>query len=252
MLGLLSFLKGLLLIAREPQLWRHLLPPLLAGAVALLPFWFWKGDLWSFYFSWFPAMEQLSGWLATPLRWLFSLLSGLLLVATALLASLSVVKIVASPFNDLLSAEVEQIDAARGGEPLRVPPFWKSMVRAVRITAVQMVLFLLFLLPLWVLSMLLPGVGAVIASLLLLLYSSFWLAYDAMSYAMDRRLWRFRSRLRWMARHPLNSLGFGLGGYGLLMIPLLNLLLFPLLVSGGTLLLRRLEERDPLTAGELL
>ena len=240
--GFSSLLQGFSLLKRERRLWRYLLYPLLIGACTLIAILFWWREIWEVASSWIPSFDHLPVFAALLLLWLCRLLSALLILGASLLLSYSVVKISASPFNDLLSEEVERIDAGLHGEKLKLPPFFKAMFKALRVTIIQLLLFFLLLLPLWLLSVLLPGVGALIASLLLLLYSAFWLTYDAMSYAMDRRLWGLKERIVLMVKNPLASISFGLGCYVIMLIPLLNLIIFPLFVSGGTLLLRRLEE----------
>jgi CysZ protein len=101
--------------------------------------------------------------------------------------------------------------------------------------AVGMVLFLLGLIPL------LSPFTVVATALFTLLF----LPLQYAGYAMDHRLMTFAQRRALIWKHRWLMLGFGAAASLTLLIPLLNFICLPILVVGGTLLLRHAEGGMP-------
>ena len=76
-------------------------------------------------------------------------------------------------------------------------------------------------------------------------FGAFWgahaLAFQQTDMALGRRGLSFRARRAWHRRFRAESLGFGLMGLILLVVPVANVLLVPVLTVGGTLLVLELE-----------
>ena len=66
-----------------------------------------------------------------------------------------------------------------------------------------------------------------------------FLPLDYAGFALDRRGLSFADRRRWLAAHRPTMLGFGGIAFAACMVPGLNLLLLPTLVTAGTLLVAR-------------
>ncbi len=254
--GVTHLVGGLRLLARTRRLWPLVAFPFGIGLLVLMPGVWFAGSMQDGLRGLLPAFAAVpaagdvgvmasvgSGALAL-LRVLASVLTWLLTLMALLIGYIAAVRVAGAPFNDLLSAEVEKIRSG-GGEALYLPPFLPGMVHALNTEVLRLAILLTLFIPLYLMSLLLPGVGAAIVTGLLVVQAALWLAYDAMSYCFDRRLWPLRKRLGFLRRHWWHVLQFGLGGAAILAIPLVNLFLFPLLVSGGTLLFRDLSAGEP-------
>jgi CysZ protein len=93
-------------------------------------------------------------------------------------------------------------------------------------------------------GLLVPG-GQVLAPPAMLLFTLLFLPLDYASYALDRRRLRFRDKRRWILDHRGVMLGFGAAAFVLCLVPVLNLLAMPVLVTAGTLLVLRNPPRSP-------
>ena len=85
----------------------------------------------------------------------------------------------------------------------------------------------------------LPGLGHTIITILLAIYSAYWLCYDAMSYSMDRNLWTLKKRFSFLIKYPIQNLFFGFAMYLFALIPVVNLFFMPLFVVSGTILFQK-------------
>jgi CysZ protein len=95
---------------------------------------------------------------------------------------------------------------------------------------------------------LIPGAGSLTWSVVATIWTAAWLAAEYLDVPMARHLYRFaqvRAVLR--KRLPL-SLGFGLGLYVLLWIPVVNLFLVPIAVVAGTLMFCALRSEGTLSS----
>jgi CysZ protein len=70
-----------------------------------------------------------------------------------------------------------------------------------------------------------------------------FLPLDYAGYVLDRRHLPFRARRAWLRANLSAVLGFGSAAFLVCMVPGLNLLLLPALVTGGTLLVLRAPPR---------
>lgn len=179
--------------------------------------WLWVGPL------------RLLSWM---LRWV---LIGLLAVAVYVLFTL-VGGILASPFLDVLSQRVEAIRTGRvrdetepglrGALAGGLRAALEEAKRTFLFVAIQGGLCLLGLLP----GLQLPAaLGALGVTVL-------FLSLDYSGYLLDRRGVPFRVRRRWVWQHRRAMLGFGTTAFLTFLVPGLNFLCLPLLVTAGTLL----------------
>jgi CysZ protein len=231
LIGFALPVSGGLLLLRHRRLLSVALAPL--GLNILL----YLGTLWlltQYYEQWFSVL-----WPA-PEAWYWHLgyvlvrFGALVLVIVGLLFSFVVVgTAIAAPFLDVLSARVEQM-APGPHAPERAAS--RSWVReSVRALGQGLLLggVWLALLPL----SFLPGLGQV----LWLLLNWLLLAYNFAAFALARRPWPVREQWRRLRYHWAAALGFGAAVFCCAVIPLLGLVLLPVAVSGGTLLVQRLD-----------
>ena len=236
----LPFLVNVAMFALAIVVFLHYWDPLSASVEQLLPttqpetwyHWLWQGPL------------RVLAWLV---KWILVMFFGL---AVYFLFTL-VGGVLAAPFLDVLSRRVERLRTSRVSEPVSAGfvSELRGALRAVLEEGKRMLFFvsgqLVFLLIGWV-----PGLQP-LAVLGALLFSVLFMPLDYTGYLLDRRRVRFRTRRSWIWRHRRAMLGFGAAALGTFLVPGLNFVCLPWLVTAGTLLALDLgvpPSDDPLTS----
>lgn len=188
-----------------------------------------------------PGWLDFLGLLIAPALYLVATLAGVWLFG--LLAAL-----VAGPFLGDLSMEVERREL--GAEPPRAPSAWASAAGAVGRELHKLAYHLPRLLLVFLVT-LIPVVNAV-SPFVWLVFGAWTMAVQFCDYPAENRGRPFRETVALLQRHPAAALGYG-GCVSLgLAVPLVNFLLIPVAVAGGTMLWHRLQEpaapRRPSTA----
>ena len=229
-------------IARQPGLARYAwLPALLSLTiiVAGLALAFGYKNEFSAY-----LVAQLPGWLdflnliLVPLIYLLSVLIG-----AWLFGFLAV--IIASPFLGYLSIEVETARFETG--PRHDPSFLHGVVSALGRELRKLGYYLPRLLVVLVLS-LIPLLN-VAAPLLWFLFGAWTLAIQFCDYPTENRGLPFRDTLVLLKRNRTAALGFGSCATLAMAIPILNFLMIPVAVAGGTLLHHQIRAQSLPRAG---
>ncbi|WP_300158802.1 EI24 domain-containing protein [Solidesulfovibrio sp.] len=207
--------KGYLLLA--------LVPFLLTLGIFTAGFWLFaaSGDRILAFF-WSPEASAAGGFLGA-LYWLYVHVAKYLLylLAVALMYFLFMVtaNILASPLYDVMAGRM--LAAARGGKVAEAGlPWWRVMAEEVKKAV--------FVAAVPVLLVFVPVVGQFLAPVA----AAGFLAFDFMDFAFCREEPRFATRLRRAAGRPMTLLGFGAP----LLIPIVNIVLFPFAICGATLL----------------
>jgi CysZ protein len=148
---------------------------------------------------------------------------------------------VAGPFNEAISARTEA--AALGRAPVDSTSFSGMIKETVRSVTHGLKILLLYgvLLLAGCLLFLVPAFGPLLFAGFSLLLSAYMAAYQFMDYPMARRGFTFNEKIVFLKSGLIPSLGFGLGVLLLCSVPLVNVLLLPGAVVGGTLLFLDLE-----------
>lgn len=231
--GVLYPFRALGLLARHRDLWRFVLIPLLINMlVGTLLY----GVLLNF------GLHRIDAIVApTPLGQLIAdilrvLLIVLLLAGTGILvASFGVA--LGAPWYAQLSERLEVL--CLGTVPTTRLSFSSvvyDLVRALLFELKKLLLLVVIGLPLLLLN-LIPGAGQLISMVGGLMLGATIACLDFFDGPLERRRLGFRQKLRVIWRCLPGSAGFGLVCLGMISIPLLNLLLIPLCVAGGTLFL---------------
>lgn len=232
-LALLSPLRGLWLLVRNPGLIPYALPPLFLGI------------LWSALFALerfaLPELPAGDAWYLVAMRWSAGAVLGASVVLIQILIALS------APLLDWLG---EQTEEALGVRP-RGPSFLRELltlgfVRRSFATMIEAVKLLGFKLVVYALALplaLVPVVGPPLSSIL----SGLATGVDFLDYPLARRHHRLDTKLAWARQHWAATLCFGLSVFGLLSVPVVAALMLPACVVGGTDLVFRLgpPERRP-------
>lgn len=182
---------------------------------------------------WSPDQAQATGALLGALYWLYAHLVKYLLylLSFVLMYFLFMVtaNILAAPLYDLLAGRLRRM--ALGENGLAEAPglsLWRTVVEECKkaVFVVALPLILVFI----------PVIGQVLAPVA----AGWLLAYDFVDFSLCLDTPRFGDRLRFALRRPLLLLGFGLP----LLVPVLNLFLYPFAILGASLLYQRSIGRD--------
>jgi CysZ protein len=216
--GFFAPFRGGLFVARH-RLWAYLVLPLLLdlalGAGALFAAGrYWRAEAF--------VAEQLVkapvvGWLILVV---LTLVSGAALFVVAQ-------PVVSAVFADRLSERIER--QVRGAAPS--PKLLASAGQALVHGVLKLVLYGLAMLSGFVLSLWTAGIGALAGVLL----SAVFLAYDGFDYPLSRRGVGFGGKWAYLARHPLQTMAFGLGATMLYLVPLALFVAPPFIAAGATL-----------------
>jgi CysZ protein len=231
--GLASFVEGFSL-ARHPELRHYIWLPVGVSLVICLT---------GLYFAFDYLIDTTSRWIASLPEWL----SWLDLVLTPLLYVIGVLGgtwffgllavLIASPFLGAFSLALERIRF--GSAPEVETGIWTDISSSIAREARKLLYYLPRLLLVFVLT-LIPVVNLA-APAIWLLFGAWTMAVQFVDYPTENRQRPFQETLVKLKSNRAAALTFGLCATGALMIPLLNFLLIPVAVAGGTLLWRALD-----------
>jgi len=229
-------------ITRQPGLARYAWLPALLSLVIIvaglaLAFGY-TNEFSSYLVAQLPAWLDFLDLILVPLIYLLSVLIG-----AWLFGFLAV--IIASPFLGDLSIEVEaaQFETAPQHDPSVLHGVISALGRELR----KLVYYLPRLLVVLVLS-LIPLVNAA-APLIWFLFGAWTLAIQFCDYPTENRGLPFRDTLALLKRNRTAALGYGSCATLAMAIPVLNFLMIPVAVAGGTLLHHRMQAQSLARAG---
>lgn len=205
--------------------------------------WIWKepvGD--GFFTALLHGIHTLFGWLV-----------ALVFILGTIWLVLSLSTIIAAPFNDALSEEVEARAGLRAPTAFSWAKLARDAVRTVFLEAFKLGMYLVVMLPLFVLSLLLPVAGQIVYSVFAFFFTATYLSLDYIDWPASRRGTSIATRLGFVRKNLPIMLGFGAGVWLFLFIPFVNLLFMPAAVAGGTLLyldMTRPDESKPVLGVE--
>ncbi len=233
----LYVLRGAAFLLKHPVLWKFAAAPLLIGAVLL-------GICCYLAFSYLTAligrfMGDQTHWVV--IYYILAVILGLFLLIVSCFVFTLVATTIAAPFNDLISEKTEQLITGKVTEtPFSLLRLIRDSARGIGHSVVVLGIYLgllLLALALW----LIPVVGGAVHMTATVLLSAFFLAYEYLGCPMDRRRFSFKEKMRFMRSRLKPCIGFGLGNVVVASVPVLNFLLIPAAVVGGTLLFMDFE-----------
>lgn len=252
--GLFLLAEGGGFLRRERRLWPLAAIPvffamvLVGMAVAL--FWVRLEMIHDAWLSVLPVLEATNWWAwiwvgpGKLLIWFVGWLGVVVAFALSLVASLLLANLVSAPFLDQLSQRVELI--ARGDRPSNTGGSAGVVRESLRSFAAELQRLLLIGV-IWIalssIGFVVPGAHLVTGPLLIAV-TVLMLPLDYAGFALDRRQIPFRSRTRWLWANLPTMTGFGGVAFLACLVPGLNLLIMPALVTAGTLLVLRTEPLD--------
>ncbi len=226
MTGFDCFLNGFSLI-RQPGLRRYFVVPILINTVVLLLL---AGFSYQYFNSW---MDIIMGWFPdwmSALYWLIWFVALLVVLVMVLFLFTFIANIIASPFNALLSIKVEE--RLTGSPPVSNVSLWMVLPR----TVAREIMKLFYVVPrvlLLVILTLIPVVNT-ISPILWILFGAWMMAIQYADYGADNNDVSFAELKDRLRGCRMDAVMFGLPAYLLLTVPVVNLILMPVGVAGGT------------------
>ncbi len=172
---------------------------------------------------------------------LVEVLVGVILSVVGVVVVIALTTIVAAPFNDALSEEVERIVTGEKGPPFRLRALLRDVGRTVRLEVAKLLLYLAVMGPLFLASLLIPVVGQAAFSVFSFVFTAMYFAIDYVDWPIARRNRGVRYRFALAKGKGMTLFGFGAGVWLFLFVPLVNLFFMPAAVAGGTLLFLDIE-----------
>jgi CysZ protein len=168
----------------------------------------------------------------------YSMAALLFIVAVLLIYLLA--SAIGSPFYDRLSAEVERIELGDvpGGHRWFAQGVW-----SIAHSLIGLFLWVVLVVLASILN-LIPGIGTVLEFIVTLAGTAFLVAREMLDGPLTRRRFSFAAKIGFVARHIAATGPFGLVSATLLWVPLLNFVVLPAAVVGGTLLYLDLTRDD--------
>jgi len=226
--GAWHVIAGFAFLLRRPRLWPLAALPTVLAVVCILA---------GFFAAMFaiPWLEQS----LLPQRGKVTAGVGIILymallvgtLAAGVITGLAVAMLLAAPVLERLSHKVETYVRVDVLEP---DGGWKWEL----LQSFKGALYFLAAAPFVLVLSLIPLIGPPLG----MLWGAYALALQQTDVPLARRGMGFGARRAWHRKWRAESLGFGLAGLVMLLVPLVNFLLAPALAVGGTLLVLELEE----------
>jgi len=248
--GFRLLFEGFSLLRRERGLWPLAWVPLFfslltAGATMALLYAN-AGELYGLIDAGLPVLD-VDAWYQWlwigPARfviWLSGYLLFVFAAALALVLSLMIATVAASPFLDALSQRVERLQAGERSEAgaSGVAGLLLETGRSMLSEAQRLLFYVSIWAVCFALGLVIPGAHLVTGPLIVGITILF-LPLDYAGYSLDRRQIPFRARASWLLGRLPTMVGFGSAALISCFIPGLNLVMIPVLVVSGTLLVLR-------------
>lgn len=180
--------------------------------------------------------DAIAGWGGSVIWVVVVLALGL----GALLMFVSVVGVIAGPFNELLSEAVEAQLTGVAAPRFRPGAFVRDAAVGLVHGLRRLLVFVLGALALFALS-LVPVIGTLAAAAIGFYLAARGAAYDCYDAVLARRDWSYQAKLDFLARHRGRTLGLGAAVAGLLLVPVVNLVALGVGAAGATLAVHELE-----------
>ncbi len=249
--GFAFFRSGVSTVVGQPHLWPYVFIPAMLTLTALVAavVGTWSVIDWLTASLWTSAAGTSQGW--TILLWITHWMVRLATLVVFSLAAYMVAGLVAVPFNDRLSNDVELQVLGPLDEPFDLRVMLGDLLMSLRHTLAGLLLWATLLFLLFLLN-LVPGIGSIVGTAGSVLVSCVLLARETMDGCMSRRRLGFLHKLRVVRANLWLCVGLGFGAWLGMWVPLMNFLVLPMAVAGGTRMFcwLELEGQIPNEAGD--
>lgn len=231
-LGFKYLLQGLGYISR-PGMRRYFAIPLLLNILVFSLLTYFGFSFFQESLGWLMP-EGDSVWLDVANILALIIFTPILLIAVYFMASV-LANFIASPFNDLLSEQVEQI---AGGSKAEGKSFIQVITGMGPILAGEIkkyIYFGLFYIPLIIITFI-PPINVLIAPVAWVVFGAWMLALEYLAFPMQNHHHTFGEVRAFARKNRMRTMGFGLTVLLATLIPLVNFIVIPAAVAGATLL----------------
>lgn len=238
--GALAPLRGARWLIAHPALWQWVALPIALTIGSILT---------AFGLTWRYADDILSWWWPQPVGGLavvWAVIYGVFVVSLFVASAVGLWilgHIVAGPFYDRLAADVEASVVQTPDDPFDWSVAIGDAAQSFGHSILGLTTYLLLAAPLLLLN-LVPVIGSLLYTVCGVALTSLFLARDLLDVPLSRRRFAFLTKVAYLREHLWLVLGLGLGTTGLLLVPLLDLLVLPCSVLGGTLLFLAIELKE--------
>jgi CysZ protein len=223
--GFAAYLLGLRWLRAHKVYWALLLLPMILGFAIVGSGWslFWTQQDFIFDLVLFSQPDSWWGMIFWYIGKFFVVLG---VITLGLVSAILLVNVISSPVYDYVSIAVER-DIAGSHHELSLWNSLKMIPEELKRTG--------FILLVSLVVLMIP-----VLNTLTFVVTAFLLGWDFYDYPLSRRGWSFAKRLRFVTGHFWSVMGFGLW----LIIPLVQFVMSPFAVVGGTLLaMEHVQER---------
>ncbi len=222
--GVRFFFAGLPLLVKHPRLLTLSLIPIAVTVALLLAL--------AFGSAWLMGLLLLN--VSDEWRRFFQVIAFLLALLLGYSLYLPLARVLLAPFSEALSRHAHVL--THGAVTYQSSVGWaRAMWEGLKLVALQLVVLLLG----FVLGFALPVLG----HLLWIVLAIATCGLDYLDVPLSARGLPMRAKLKLLWQHKALTFGFGLAGYVLLFIPVINIFSLPVGVIGATLLTDRLRTR---------
>lgn len=205
-----------------------LYPGLISLGVAILLI---GGGLWGLE-SKLDSIE-LPAWLETVVSWMPSWVETGVILLTEIFLMLFffkyIVMIIAAPFMGPLSEKVESLITGEPAPKFKIKDIWQDISRAIRISLRNVIRELLWVILIFFMQFLIPGIGSLLATIAIFLVQAYYAGFGNFDPVLERQRYGVKQRVQFMKSH--RALGAGNGSIFLLLsfVPILGWFLGPAL-----------------------
>lgn len=233
------------------KLAKFYLPPMFLGLVIMVAgwnlfyhfneeivAWFWGEPLsqdWDWQWAW---------WLAHAAWQIVHVLIFIILAAITVVVSLLLFMLIAAPFNDVMSEQVEGILGTWEPRPFSVGFLLRDLGHTILLELARLGVKAAWLIPLLIVSNIIPVVGQVFYIVFGGYLLAKFLGMDYIDWALARRGYTWRERFKFAKQNRAALVGFGTAMILVMFIPLGFVAVWPGAVAGGTILCTRMGPED--------
>lgn len=161
-----------------------------------------------------------------------------------MISSVFIFSLAAAPFGDILSEQTEGILGTWRARDLSLRFLVADLRQTVKLEIIRFGLKLVWMLPLLLLSLLVPVAGHLIYVTVGTYLLSKNLGMDYIDWCAARREWPWRERMAFARKHRFALAGFGVGVMLSYLVPLAFVAVWPGAVAGGALLFTDLRRKE--------
>ncbi len=245
--GFGCLLRGLKFVyVDHRELARFYVPPMLFSLLFIIGGWIFFGKTVDQVVAWFWAEPKPDDWwgLASVLWGVVAFLLWVTFAFVTLITAVFLFSLFAAPFSDLISERTEGILNTWDPRPFSWIFLFKDLWQTVLLEFVRMLVKIAWLLPLLILSWVIPVVGQLVYFVLGGYLLAKFIGMDYVDWCMARRGWTWKQRFAFAKKHRWALAGLGTAVLLALMIPLAFVVIWPAAVAGGAILFSSLHQTE--------